>query len=224
MSDKTISSDTASDRPKPPARRLRLRTMVVLLVSALVLLLAASLAHRVYRARRQHDARLALAALQETRYSQAKKEMSADALMNLNYIVFDWQADLLDKHVTDDGAFHHPPTREWLGELLGVDFFHDVVRVSIDWAKEGDLRPVRDLPGLRKLFVRGRISDDDLGNLDAMGQLEELTLMGAHISDAGAQRLGRLTTLRFLSLVGTGVSAGAVDKLQAKLPGCKIVR
>lgn len=225
MSDAISPGADAPISRQSPSRLRRLRRLFVILLLSAVAVLFVGLVNRLHLARRQKEALVAMTAIQEARYEQARKEMKADNPMNLNYILFDWQVDLLNKKVLDDKAFYQPPEPTWLTELLGVEFFHDIVWVSIDWAREGDLVPCRDLRHLKKLFVRGAISNADLGDLDELSQLEELTFVGAKISDEGVQRIGRLKKLRVLSLQGTaGVSEDAVAKLQAELPKCRIIR
>ncbi|MCH7729726.1 MAG: hypothetical protein IH991_25130 [Planctomycetes bacterium] len=101
-----------------------------------------------------------------------------------------------------DGA--EPPRPEWLCDLIGIDYFADIVGVgfvggevkhieplgnlkqlqwlSLDRTNVSDLGPLRELTQLKKLFL-GRSQVSDLGPLRGLSQLQQLNLNGTPVSD-----------------------------------------
>ena len=107
-------------------------------------------------------------------------------------IQYDWQR-----------ANRQTPGAPWLRNLLGEDFFSEIVRV---------------------FTLNMKNADTKLECLHALTALEHLTLEGADVTDAGLDHLKHLSCLRTLGLRGTQVTDAGVKNLQQALPNCKIER
>lgn len=99
-------------------------------------------------------------------------------------------------------------------EILGIDVFHEVTRVSFDEGQVSDLAPLAQLTSLRQLSVRRELREfkmitygptqvQDLSPLVGLQKLENLTLIKAKVSDVTP--LSGLKQLRYLNLSGTQV-------------------
>ena len=100
-----------------------------------------------------------------------------------------------DGHVLDDGE---PSGPKWLRELLGPDFFNEVVGVNLENTPVSDLRPLENLTNLRWLWFPST-------------QAQDLT------------SLEKLTNLRYLFLGNMPVSEEHVNHLRKALPNCNII-
>ena len=133
-----------------------------------------------------------------------------------------------------------PPAPPWLRELLGDDFFSDVVGVDFSNAREtSGVYLVKGLTGLRKLVLQGkRVTDGELATLNGLTELERLKLFAtgvtsdgmehltgltklkrleihhAPVTDAGLRHLKGLTNLRHLKLVGIRGTDAGLDNLK----------
>ena len=87
----------------------------------------------------------------------------------------------------------HPPGPEWLRNLLGVDLFSEVVRVSLydTWIK-----------------------DDGLDHLKSLGHLNELNLSNTQVTDAGMKYIENLSQLKVLGVIGTRVTDAGMEHLK----------
>jgi hypothetical protein len=66
---------------------------------------------------------------------------------------------------------------QWLRDLIGVDFFHNVVAVSLNHNEVEDLAPVASLRSLTSLGISAAVNPDvDVSVLCALSQLKELHL------------------------------------------------
>lgn len=122
--------------------------------------------------------------------------------------------------------FTEPSLPRWLRELVGYDFFFDVVAAYTFQDDFGDdeashLRALTSLTTLR--LDDGKISDVGLEHLAGLTSLEELGLCGTQITDAGLEYLFGLRGLTLLDLTDTRVTAEGVRKLQRALSKCEIV-
>lgn len=142
-----------------------------------------------------------------------------------------------------------PPGPEWLQDRLGVDFFSDVVWVSLyrTWIKDDRLENIRHLTTLRHLDLRDTlvtdaglqcltelaslqelylndtlVTDAGLKQLKGLTQLQRLNLDRTRITDVGLERLEELTQLRELWIGNTKVTDAGVDRLRQALPACTI--
>lgn len=104
--------------------------------------------------------------------------------------------------------------------VRGLDFSSSPVKPGND-----DLAPLRQLPGLRRLNLRGAaVTDDGLRHLRGLGELEFLDLSGTRITDAGLVELHRLRSLKRLCLRDTLVTDRGVGGLRKSLPGVEVDR
>jgi hypothetical protein len=115
------------------------------------------------------------------------------------------------------------PGPAWLPNLLGYDFFGNVV-VAYFYFEDSDpdakLEHLKNLPQLTRVEV-DHLTDAGLKRLRGLKQLEHLFLIG-EFTDAGLQHLEGLTQLQDLHLGSPNVTDECVRKLQKALPNCKI--
>jgi hypothetical protein len=119
----------------------------------------------------------------------------------------------------------------WLLELVGIDFFHNVVEVNMVFSEDGPERldnkkpPVNiapqlaRFPRLRSLLISGNFVDD--AGMEQVGQLKRLERFyqweGQHITDAGAAHLRNMPRLKYIHLGNSQVGDAGLAVL-AKLP------
>ena len=102
------------------------------------------------------------------------------------------------------------PGPDWFRDILGIDFFDHVVRVSVDYG-DGDIEiedasDVSPLARLRRLKVL-RLRNTRATNLTSLAKLTDLTdldLTGTSVSDV--MPLAGLPSLKMLDLTGTRVT------------------
>ncbi len=96
--------------------------------------------------------------------------------------------------------------------------------LNLGFAKIGD-GCLDNVVGLGKLEIlelnNGTITGEGLKKLQVVSSLRKLDLQGTLITDADVDQLASLNQLTTL-LIGDRLSAAAVARLQAKLPGCEI--
>jgi hypothetical protein len=95
-----------------------------------------------------------------------------------------------------------PPAPKWARDLLGDDFFYDVVTATV---------------------IERDFGDDEAIYLKELTSLESLNLNCTTVTDAGLEHLVTLSKLRYLNLVATNVTPEGVKKLKRALPACEIV-
>ncbi|MEX2112114.1 MAG: hypothetical protein WD845_02960, partial [Pirellulales bacterium] len=96
------------------------------------------------------------------------------------------------------------PLPAWLINLLGVDFFHDVVEVNLVYAYDANGR-----------HDNSRGTGDDLKHLLGFPRLQVLALHEGQVSNAGLEYVGRLTELEELFIWdGTEVTNAGVEHLR----------
>ena len=88
---------------------------------------------------------------------------------------------------------------EWLRNILGIDFFHNVTSASI-------------------------FNDDGLDRLEDLPHLQTLYLRDAGITDQGIDKVKKLPRLEKLYLCDTEVTDTSVNDLQNAMPNLKIKR
>jgi hypothetical protein len=144
------------------------------------------------------------------------------------------------------------PAPEWLRNLLGRDFFGDVVWFGVHWGTpvfgDAELKHVQGLTKLKELSLsRSQITDNGLrllkplaqlehlrldhteitdaglSHLAKMSNLEHLCLHDTQITDAGLMHLAELTNLKTVTFSRTRVTNEGVARLQEALPNCEIV-
>jgi hypothetical protein len=129
------------------------------------------------------------------------------------------------KYDFEDGRISPLLEPPWLMTLLGPDFFHDVVSITIDGGRNGHedfgriLPQLRQLPRLRFLELNsGTLRDDDLQYLSELKDLDYLHLLANNQIDGGGfKRLANLTTLGKLFVNGNPISDHGLESI-AVLP------
>jgi Leucine-rich repeat (LRR) protein len=144
------------------------------------------------------------------------------------------------------------PAPSWLLNLLGEDFFSEVVQEYQEYASrqidrgqehlrafphlkrlemlnstvgDAELEPVSGLAELEILNVgHTRITDNGLEHLQGLRQLQELWLNDTQVTDRGLVYLQKLHHLHYLNLTNTQVTDKGVGELQQALPKCCITR
>src|SRR5438552_232347 len=144
-----------------------LKSLMVLVV--VVSLPVAWLAHRLDQKRRE----------------RAVVEKLSDLGQPMGWVYYAHQLDEENRDLTDN----EPPGPEWLRQLLGNDFFSDLVGVGI-MSTGGD--DTLDDGERRKL-------DEVLESLGGLPWLRDLELQNLPLGDAGLNHLERLTSLTGLS-------------------------
>ena len=134
------------------------------------------------------------------------------------------------------------PGPEWLRNVLGIDFFDDVVVAYVNGKEKvsdvtpltklleleildlsntniSNLTPLAGMLKLKTLFLNGTRTSD-LTPLAGLANLEVLFLQDTDVSNVSA--LTGLKNLRILGISGTNVSKEDYKQLQAALPKCRI--
>jgi Leucine rich repeat/Leucine Rich repeat len=112
---------------------------------------------------------------------------------------------------------HQPPGPAWLRNLLGDDFFCEVVLVNFSGGKvpEAGLVDLKEFPQLWELNLnKSQVTDAELELVEALPQLHELWLNETQISDLGMGHLEALTQLQFLSLQNSKVTDVGLEHLK----------
>ena len=180
------------------------------------------------------------------RMEQKRNEREAmEALVKLGcYVEYDYEME-------DPNA--KPPGPDWLRDVLGENFFSEVVCVSVmrrpPILSDSGLVNLKGLTQLQTLDLNGTkvtdaglmhviglprldflslantaVSDAGLPQLNGLPRLQTLNLTGTQVTDAGLARLNGLTKLQMLELHATNVTDAGVEDLQKALPNCKIIR
>ena len=111
-----------------------------------------------------------------------------------------------------------PPPPLWLWNILGTDFFGDVVAVFIQDSNAADTKVenLECLPHLRSLD--GCVfTDVGLEHIGRLKQLQRLSVLGT-FTDAGLQHLEGLAQLQELHINCATITGRGVKKLQQALP------
>jgi hypothetical protein len=109
---------------------------------------------------------------------------------------------------------------QWLLDWLGVDFFHNVVEVSLNFTENGTVRQENRnrsddalqylvaFPDLRVLLLQEtQVSDDAMKYLAELKKLEYLFMWDAYtVSDVGVAHLADLKNLRYVHLTTSRIS------------------
>lgn len=139
-----------------------------------------------------------------------------------------------------------PPGPSCLRDLLGIDFFSEVV--SVDLREPNALSHLGKLPRLSALRLYGKgVTDAEMEHVASLSGLELLSLNNTRVTDHGLTRLSTLRGLKWLAVSGyaitdeslptltrmrslqwlmldqTRISPAGVKKLQKALPACTVV-
>jgi internalin A len=122
-------------------------------------------------------------------------------------VEYDYQYDAVRDRRLPTGKTWRPV---WLQELLGDEYFHDVVCVGLDLDKmptDADLVHIARLGHVKLLYLGGgRITDDGLKQLKKLTDLRLLILWGNPIAGDGLEHLRGLKKLKHLDLSRTQVT------------------
>ena len=158
-----------------------------------------------------------------------------------------------DYQVRADGHYAlggEPNAPKWLRQLVGDDYFENVVYVKCKEVNEADLELIASLPrlrelnfslpssparklellrrakNLRSLTVSGPFGDDALRTLANIIQLRSLTVLACRGTDNGFASLAQLEDIESLRISSTRISdAGFVDlKLLSNLKSLRLAR
>jgi hypothetical protein len=119
----------------------------------------------------------------------------------------------------------------WLLDRLGVDFFHDVVQVNLNYSEDSGARKenhnpsdaalqyLGGCPELRILLLSDtQASDSSMRHLAQLKRLERLYMWDAvNVSDAGVAHLSELRRLRYIHLSTSQITDKSLEVF-ARLP------
>jgi len=169
---------------------------------------------------------IALAWLAAKRHRARRQHAAAEALADAGAVVY------YDYHVDPDGAIFalpddsaKPDVPRWLLQLLGRDFFSDVVIVEVhsNTFSDKDMVHIKELRRLQRLEVFGtQVTDSGLLHVSELHDLEELNLAITPITDGGLRHLTGLRKLQYLHLPTTQVTEEGVRYIQTALPNCEV--
>ncbi len=148
----------ATEPPKRKRRWLRYSLKTFLVLVTLFCVLMAWLGTFVYRVNKQREA------VQWVRDWGGK-------------VYYDFEWDIEGSRITGS----QPPGPDWLRELIGIDYFADVVIVEF-YSEVKDLEPLRNLTELLWLYLSDT-QVSDLEPLRELTQLQSLSLDGTQVSD-----------------------------------------
>ena len=191
-----MSSDVPSPSKPPARRRFALRFSLRTFLIA-VTLFCISLAWWLHRAKQQREA--------------------VQAITNAGgWVHYDYQVG--DSRAVDIDPQARPWEPQWLLELVGIDFFHDVAEVNMVYSEDSGTRldnkhPVNiahhlaHFPRLRVLLLKEEgVDDAGMAYVGRLKRLESLYFWDAFkITDAGAKHLRDMPRLRFIHLSASQV-------------------
>lgn len=122
--------------------------------------------------------------------------------------------ELFQDEITDDGLAHLAHQPQLLRLRFGVQPNPKITEVG--------LARLRSLKQLKQLEIRYiDLSSDRLKYLRELPELRELVL-GRGITDADVVHLGKMTSLRRLTVLENTLSDNAISQLRSALPQCRI--
>ena len=112
-------------------------------------------------------------------------------------------------------AIPRPRYLEWLDRWVGIDYFSDVVEISLPGdLSDAELVLIGRFPRLETLWYvgsRSSVTDAGLAQLDGLTRLKQLDLSDTDITDAGLVHLRGMASLQELDLSDTQITdAGLV--------------
>jgi hypothetical protein len=178
-------------------------------------------------------------------FHRAREQARAVAIIkhHSGYIVYDYNQ--LPTGFFDFKARSGIP--EWLLDILGEDFFHDVTYVKADRVRDDVLEVICGLREIRLLIldesaITGRgmahlkrlhkldileidsplIDDRALAEIAGSRHLRVLEISNANVGDEGIEHVKRLARLQELRLHNTRVTSAGAAALSEQLPDCRI--
>ena len=138
-------------------------------------------------------------------------------------ITYDWQAA---SRVFEPVSPRGP---RWVRNVLGPDYFDDVVHVSFQPSRIDDVgfaklsSHLRRLPRLASIYLDwSKITGASFAHLGDLHSLEDLWICGIAARDADFEQLARCQSLKALRLLGCPIGDGAVRHL-ARMPNLEIL-
>ena len=136
------------------------------------------------------------------------------------YVGYDWEPESalwITRHLPvwdSKEPAREPPGPKWLRDLMGDEYFQEVVCVRLQGpATNDDLALIADLDEVRILMLDGSsgVSDRGLEHVGKLHELDTLWLGGTSITDGGLRHLCGLRKLERLDLQVAGITdAGTV--------------
>lgn len=108
-----------------------------------------------------------------------------------------------------------------LAFILGVDFFRDVIRVSVETTHAVD--QLHYFPHLKNLSMAPGTTDLDIEKLASLRELELIDLSGTAISDDSLIRLAAMPELRWLNLTATKTTDKALKHLSSRERAVRVI-
>ncbi len=100
----------------------------------------------------------------------------------------------------------------WLLEMLGDDFFNDVLEADLE--SDAQMAYLRGLPRLQYLKLFYEVTDDGMENVKGLLHLRMLEANNTNITDKGLRHLRGLTGLQNLSFYGDKVTDAGMEHLR----------
>ncbi len=125
-------------------------------------------------------------------------------------VIYDWQTNN-----SSPGRVRKPPWPGWLVNLVGAEYFGNVVSVVLPSASEDDLIHVGQLRRLRTFQIdKPDMTDAGLAHLRGLTNLSKLDLAGTRVTDAGLVNVKELINLFVFDLSDTNVSDAGLAHLK----------
>jgi hypothetical protein len=127
------------------------------------------------------------------------------------FVQYDYELDSSDDLIPNAQA----PGPAWLRNLLGNDFFANVISVRVSDYPETVLKSFTEFPHLKTLWIRGcRIRGDRLEQIRFFTELKSLCLADVQITDSGLKHLKGLTQLQELYLQNNAITDDGLKYLK----------
>lgn len=151
-----------------------------------------------------------------TEIKAAKRQANVTEWMKTRHIAwhYDWQCDADGQWVF---GLNSPPVEGWLRDLLGDDFFADIVWVKVGCEypsfPSGELKHLECLTRIKLLELVGYFTDADIEHLKGLKELKYLWLNHNCITDAGLKSIEGLTALNVLILDDNQIEGPGLEYL-----------
>jgi Leucine-rich repeat (LRR) protein len=133
-----------------------------------------------------------------TRANEQKRGVQAVQASG-GWVLYDYECD--DRGVRFFRNIPPPPGPAWIRDLVGVDYFADVIQMYAPTADENFIEALGYLTHLNTLFLFGdKVTDATVARIVGLTRLINLELDGASITDTGLTDVAQLPCLRSLCL------------------------
>ncbi|MGA2254797.1 MAG: hypothetical protein ABSG53_09060 [Thermoguttaceae bacterium] len=120
---------------------------------------------------------------------------------------YDWQVDRHGNRLPNA----QPSQPAWLRDLLGDDFFAEVVSVHATYRGDAEVVQLKAWKHLRILsLTKTDLTDTGLACIAGLSQLQNLCFSSKRVTDAGLAHIPRLTKLETLCFANTEVTDGGL--------------